>query len=63
MIHTEYSWMTTAELLAFFDGRESSTPLETELACRLHVAVDMLEETSAGAQGMRPSDMQGGAHS
>ena len=41
---TEYSWMTTEELLEHAFMQESPTNLECELANRLTVAMDMLEE-------------------
>lgn len=44
MLRTPYSHMTTNELLVFTLGRDNSTFLEVELAQRLTIAVDALDE-------------------
>ena len=43
-MQTEYTWMTTSELLAMTTLRDTATALERELAHRLGVAVDMLDD-------------------
>ena len=46
---TEYTWMTTEELLIVVQGKEGRTSLEVELAQRLAVAVDALSDLTVGA--------------
>lgn len=46
MTHTEYSWMTSEELLAFVYNLEDPPPLVTELAARLTIALDELEDVN-----------------
>lgn len=43
-MQTEYTWMTTSELLAMATLRDTATTMERELAHRLSVAVDMLDD-------------------
>lgn len=53
MPHTEYSWMTTEEIIEFTEFRAGgSTPLERELALRLSAALAALH---AGASLERPN--------
>jgi hypothetical protein len=46
MITTEYSWMTSEELIALVAFRDNATPLEQELAQRLAAALDQLEDSN-----------------
>ena len=49
MRHTEYSVMTTEELLLFAVTRPKLTALEVELMQRLTIAMDMLQERTNDA--------------
>lgn len=44
MTRTEYTWMTTEELLCYVEGVEAPTPLEVELAQRLDVMTAYIED-------------------
>lgn len=44
MVATEYSWMTSEELILLVANKENPTSLEKELAQRLGVALDQLED-------------------
>ena len=47
MLHTEYSFLTTKELIEFAALSDGRTSLERELAHRLQIASDMLESDDA----------------
>lgn len=44
MLRTVYSHLTTEELLGFAMGRDSRSDMEVELAQRLMLAVDMMDD-------------------
>lgn len=44
MLHTEYSFMTSEELIAFTLTKDDLTNLELELVQRLIIALDQLSE-------------------
>lgn len=44
MFHTEYAYMSSNELTNYALSRDNSSNLEIELAQRLLLAMDMLEE-------------------
>lgn len=44
MLTTEYSWMTSEELIALVTNSDAASALERELAQRLSVALDELVE-------------------
>ena len=43
-MQTEYTWMTTSELLTLATLRDTASSMELELAHRLGVALEMLDE-------------------
>jgi hypothetical protein len=43
VVRTEYSWLTSEELVMIASNKKSATPLEIELAQRLAVYVDEQE--------------------
>lgn len=47
MIRTEYSWMTSKELVDFALNSKSPLPLVVELAQRLDICLNNSEETTA----------------
>lgn len=44
VIHTEFTWMETEELLMYVMNKEQTSSLERELAQRLMLAVDYIKE-------------------
>lgn len=63
MIRTEYSWMTTDELLQHAEFRVDGTRLEKELALRLEAALVALAEGGVASDVHYITELPHGKHS
>ena len=60
MIHTEFTWMETEELLMYVTNKKQTSSLERELAQRLTLAVDYIKELEGTNDDTRGSSQREG---